>query len=141
MNKQNITVLSSGQVYLTLPDKQYKGRRCVGEIKKDTFHCERNPERHLFRQFGGSYGFNYELMRDGSFKFVIVHLPFGEQLLTTRQHILNKGKMLNFQRNQLEKQIFLPISEFGIDKAKGSEMETFRQRQVQQQPSLFAGVA
>src|SRR5208283_5263952 len=103
MYKQSIVVSPSGNVFLTLPGKEYKSHRCLGQIIGDKFHCERNPGRHLFRQFGGSYGFNYELMRDGSFVFVVVHLAFCGELVTTRQHLLKIGQFWNFKKNKLEK--------------------------------------
>ena len=140
MQLPNLTVSQEGRVFLTLPNKKYKAHRCLGQISGNEFHCERNPERHLFQQFGGSYGFNFELMRDGTFKLVIVQLPFSGQLITTRLHILEKGMFLNFKSNQLERQIFLPVSEFGLEKAQKSEHPIIKHALAIHQPSLFEGV-
>jgi len=137
-----IAVTSTGRVFLTLPGKDYKPRREIGSLSEDgqTFHCERNPERHLFHQFN-AYGFNHELMRDGRFVWVVVHLPFSSQLVTSRNHILAKGMFLNFQKNKLERQIFLPVSEFGIEKARQSEKQLTLERSQQMQCNLFGEVA
>jgi hypothetical protein len=140
MQSSQISVSPIGKIFLTLPGKSYKAHRCLGQIIGNEFHCERNPERHLFQQFGGSYGFNFELMRDGTFKFVIVQLPFGGQLITTRLHILENGRFLNFKRNQLERQIFLPVIEFGLEKAQKSERPIVKHIPAILQPSLFEGV-
>lgn len=138
MNRQNITVSPSGKVFLTLPGKDYKSKRCIGEIRDNGFHTLRN-QNALFRGFNGSFGFNYELLRDYAFKYVIVSLSNGQTLETTRLHILKNGKFLHYQQNQLERQIFLPLSEFGLDKANESEKATPHLKQHPQQQSLFGG--
>ena len=137
-----ITVSANGRVFLALPGKDYKPRREIGFLSKDgqTFHCERNPERHLFRQFN-AYGFNYELMKDGRFIWIVVHLPFGTQLVTSRNHLLEKGMFLNFQKNKLERQIFLPVTGFDVEKARQSEKHLTVERSRQMQCNLFGEVA
>jgi hypothetical protein len=60
-------------------------------------------------------------MRDFEFVKVIVRMPNGKTLTTTRQHVLRRGKFLHFKRNDLEPQIFLPLSEFGLEKAQEAE--------------------
>ena len=137
MQTSSIKVSLTGRVYLNLPNKNYKSRRCLGQIIEDAFHCQRNPEHHLFRQFGGSYGFNYELLRDGSFVFVVVHLAFGGELVTTRQHLLKIGQFLNFQRNKLEKQIFCPVNEINLDEIEVEERKSTPAAQKAEQLPLF----
>lgn len=138
MYQQNITVTRSGKVFLTLPNKEYKSRRHIGDIAGDTLHVKRDPSKHFFHQFNG-YGFSYELMRDGSFEKVIVHLPFSQILVTTRKHILVKGKILNFQKNKLEKQIYLSVDDFGMEKAKESEKSNTQYKPENNQLSMFGG--
>lgn len=121
MLSDNIHIGSDGTVHLVLPDKKYKGHRILGRIQGNTFRCQRIPEKHIYRKIKG-YGFNYDLMKYGTFKFVVVDIPFSEPLVTTRIHILQKGKLLGFIKNNLELQIFLPIPEFGI---KTSSEEQF----------------
>jgi hypothetical protein len=113
MREERISVTPTGEVKLQLPGKQYKSVRNIGWITNNEFHCERN-ENCIMRAFGGSVGFNYELMRKGTFERVVVHLPF-KTLVTSRQTVLKFGKFLHFKKNQLEKQIFLPLSDFGKD--------------------------
>jgi hypothetical protein len=106
-------IIIGGKVYLILNEgKSYKRKRLIGYIEGDTFHCFRNPDRHLFRQMN-AYGFCYELMRDGSFINVIVHLPFGDTLVTTRERILRRGQILNYRSHLLEMQILLRVDHFG----------------------------
>ena len=120
MQKCQISISSSGRVFLNLPGKQYKPHRHIGDILGDTLYVNRDPSKHFFRQFKG-FGFSYELMRYGRFKWIIVHLPSFQQLVTSRLHVLKNGKILNFKRNDLERQIYLPLDEFGIFAAKETE--------------------
>ncbi len=112
--ESQITIADSGNVYWESDTR----KRCIGKLVGDTFHCERIPERHLHRK-SQAYGFNYELMRGGSFKYVAVHLPFGETILTRREYILRRGFFLKFEG--FEKQIFLKLADFGLDKAREPE--------------------
>lgn len=139
MQNSQISVSSSGKVYLNLPNKEYKSRRHIGDVIENTLHVKRDPTKHFFHRFNG-YGFCYELMRDGSFERVVVHLPFGQSLVTTRKHILLKGKILNFQKNKLEKQIYLSLDDHGLDKARESEMNRIPAKPVDQQLSIFGSV-
>ena len=111
MREQRISVTPTGEVKLQLPGKQYKSVRKIGWITNNEFHCERN-ENCIMRAFGGAIGFNHWLMTRLEFRGVVVHLPF-KTLYTTRQTVLREGKFLHFKKNQLEKQIFLPLSCFG----------------------------
>ncbi|MBA4312672.1 MAG: hypothetical protein C0417_08580 [Chlorobiaceae bacterium] len=139
MFQQILTVTRSGKVLLTLPNKEYKSRRHIGDVIENTLHVKRDPTRHFFNRFNG-YGFCYELMRDGSFERVVVHLPFGKTLVTTRKHILAKGKILNFQKNKLEKQIYLSLDDYGLDKARESEMNSIPTKLIDPQLSIFGGI-
>jgi len=103
-----------GDVFLSLPGKHYKARRYLGYIEGDTFHCFRDPKKHLFRKMN-AYGFCYEHVRGGKFLRVVVHLTDGSQLVTTRQRILQLGEILNYGSHFLERQIFLRVELFGDD--------------------------
>lgn len=111
MEETRISVTPSGEVKLQLPGKQYKPVRKIGWISNNEFHCERG-ENCIMRAFGGAIGFNYDLMKRGTFERVFVHLPY-RTLVTTRQTVLKHGKLLYFKKNQLERQIFLSLKEFG----------------------------
>lgn len=101
-----VTIAPSGNVYWSTD----KMKRFIGKLASDTFYCERIPERHLHRKTN-AYGFNYELMKRGGFSNVLVKIPCGETLYTTRETILKHGFFLKFQ--SFEKQIFLKLSDFG----------------------------
>ena len=139
MQNSQISVSPSGKVFLNLPNKEYKSCRHIGDILENTLHVRRDPSKHFFNLFGG-YGFCYQLMRDGSFERVVVHLPFGQTLVTTRKHILLKGKILNFQKNKLEKQIYLSLDDYGLDKARESEMNRIPIKLADQQLLIFGSV-
>ncbi|MDI6766032.1 MAG: hypothetical protein QME52_04325 [Bacteroidota bacterium] len=139
MQYSQISVPPSGKVFLTLPNKEYKSCRHIGDILENTLHVKRDPSKHFFYRFNG-YGFSYELIRDGSFERVVVHLPFGQTLVTTRKHVLAKGKILNFQKNKLEKQIYLSLDDFGIEKINESEKLDPQHKFENNQLSMFGGV-
>lgn len=124
-----VTVHPDGKVFLLLSPELYRGKRMLGRIVEDTFHCERDPERHLMRTIN-SYGFNYHLMRLPLFEKVIVHQVGGEDLFTTRQHILERGSILHFKKPGFELQIFLPLKHFG-------PIETTQNCAAPRQLSLF----
>lgn len=127
MNTLNI--LPNGIVKLTLPFCT----RYIGKILGDTYTKRVKPETHKFNK-NNSVGFNFELIDKGNFKFVIIE--FGEQLLyTTRLYILHTGKTQTFYKQNFEKQLFLPLDEFGLKKAL--EFEGSQQTQL----SLFRGAS
>jgi len=108
-----ITVTKTGDVILHLPDKK---ARHLGTIRGDTFWCERIPEKHLLK-VNSSYGFNYDFLRTGQFRFVCVFLPSGKVLETTREYLLAHGSFLHFSRQGFERQIFLKVRDFGLAQA------------------------
>lgn len=139
METSNIRVTQSGDIRLYLPNQK---PRTIGWLSDDgkTFHTQRNPAKHCHHD-SNSYGFNYELLRDGNFSRVVVHLPFGEQLETTRQHILEKGFFLYFKEQGFEKQRFLSLSEFGKEKAEQTENHLKKQQAIENQQNLFGEAA
>jgi hypothetical protein len=139
MEPSNIYITPSREVRLFLPNQK---PRNIGWLSEDgyTFHTQRNPEKHYHRQ-SESVGFNYELLRDGSFHWVVVHLPYGKELVTTRNHILEKGIFLHFKQRGFEKQRFLPLTEFGIEKAQATESRQDKRRFEHTQKNLFGEAA
>lgn len=99
------------KVFLFLPFK--KQPRKIGWLTNEgeVFNCWRNPQKH-FHHLSNSVGFNYEVMRNGSFSIVLVRLTTGAILKTTRQNILAKGHFLEFKSKGFEKQIFLHLTDF-----------------------------
>lgn len=138
----NLTIQSRGQIFLRLPGKSYKSQRRIGWLAGDTLFVERDPRTHLFRAGGGSYGFCFELVSRTAYKILCVNLPFSQRLVTTKNYLLAHGSFLNFQRKRLEKQIFLKVSEFGLEKALRWEEEqaTVQAKQIMQ-GSLFGEAA
>ena len=139
METTQLRVTDFGEIRLTLPNQK---PRNIGWLNDsgDSFHSQRNPAKHLHYK-SDSYGFNYELLRDGNFVWVIIHLPFNKLLVTSRNHILEKGSFLHFANKGFEKQIFLPLTEFGIDKARETE-KRLKERDVRSaQQNLFEEAA
>lgn len=137
MDQHNSTSLrisysKSGTVFLQLFDR----KRNIGSISADgqTYTKSINPSLHIHRKTN-SIGFNNDLLRSGSFHWVTVKADGYSPLVTSRQYILEKGFFLHFKADGYEKQIFLPVTEFGIDKAR--QFESCRSNQQ----NLFGEVA
>ena len=131
-----ISVSHVGKVFLMLPGKEYKEKRCLGYIDRDCFHCLRNPHQHIYGT-QRALGFNWELMRDGKFDFAVIHTPFGRDvLIASRSKIIRDGKFLEFANNKLEKQIFLPLSEFKINQFPSLVLDDNRKRPAKTQMEL-----
>lgn len=111
MERSRVVIREDGKVMLFLEGKTYKPERCIGKIVGDAFRCQRVPSKHLFVELN-AYGFNHELMEHGTFSRVIVELPLGIVLETSRKNILEKGIILNYERNNLERQLFLRLEDF-----------------------------
>lgn len=139
MHNSQISITKRGEVKLHLDDKQYKGTRSIGWLSSDgsTFNTERDRRRHVFRKLD-ALAFSHDLMTRYKFTWVVVYCENGERLVTSRKHILERGTILNFQKNQLERQIFLPLSEFGIEKARETENKVALKTIVEMQGRLFS---
>lgn len=122
-NRSQIEITSSGIVNW----HDGKQSRNIGWIIGTTFHCERLPTKHLHRK-SNAYGFNYELLKGSSFTTIIIHLPFGKFLQTSRETVLRKGFFMQF--SGFEKQIFLKVNDFGIDKEVPSEIVMSSQLEI-----------
>ena len=120
MQTSNLWVTSNERVMLQLsPDKPafeigwFTDRRSI-------FHCQRRPN-HIFKN-PPSLGFNYQLLHQYDIERIVVHLlPEGKELLTTPLRIREKGKIRKGWGKGYELQYILPISEFGMAKARETE--------------------
>lgn len=126
----SISILSNGTVKLPLPS----GDKYIGKISGDTYTKKIKPSLHKFNKTN-SIGFNYELIEQGQFRFIKVLSDDGNIYETTRNYVLHFGKVQTFFKSGNEKQIFLPISEFGLDKALNYE------KTLNSQLSLFGRVS
>ena len=133
-----ITLSPSGKVTLHLPT----GIRYIGTIERDCFRCWRDTSKNLFRATD-SIGFNFELLRDGTFTRIEVTLSDGRILRTRRRFALAHSSFLHFKKKQFERQVFLKISDFGDTRAE--QWERLQDEQLQReakhqhsQLSLFA---
>jgi hypothetical protein len=126
-------------VRLELEGKQYKPKRTIGKIQNRTFYTYRNPDNMYFKKLN-AVGINYRLLAEGGTHFDYIKINYGlTSLETTRKYFLCKGSFLHFKNNNLDKQIFLNISDFGMDKAEAWELDrrekidyerTYREKQM-----------
>lgn len=121
-----INILSNGNVKLALHSKTV----FIGKIANDCYTKKIKPELHRFNKTN-SIGFNFQLLDEGKFKFIRVLSDDGNIYETTRNYVLNFGKVQTFFKSGNEKQIFLSIDEFGLDRALQYE------RTLTSQLSLF----
>jgi len=98
------------------------GKRNIGNISADgqTYTKTIVPNLHIHRK-SNSIGFNYQLLKQSSFHWVVVKAEGYENLVTSRKYILENGSFLHFQNEGFEKQLFLRISDFGIGKVRQFE--------------------
>lgn len=113
------------EVKLNLPFES----RCIGllDIRDDgTFTTERKFQ-HLLR-IKNALGINQELLTrlDISYKWIVIYYE-RQELVTSRKYFLAKGKAIQFSSQGFEPQIFLPLSEFGIEKVRLFEATNFIQ--------------
>jgi hypothetical protein len=89
--------------------------------------------KHLHR-ITNSLGLNAELINSSEFNFRTIVINYeGKKLITTRLYFLTHSKIFSFKG--FEKQYFLPLDEFGIQKAEEYE------RLINNQLGLFGEVA
>ena len=119
---ETITIKNNGRVYLTLPNKEYKATRQIGYIRERTFHTFRKPENQFFRKLN-AIGLNYKLLNQGGSYFDKISIEYGFEILeTTREYYLEHGEFLHFSKNKLDKQLFLNLELFGMDKVREWEL-------------------
>ncbi len=128
MEQQNyrITRLHSGEIILNISGDYRKARK-IGTIKDNCFYCNKN-ERHVLR-ITNSLGICYDVLRD--YQFTNIEINFlGKKLKTTREYFLNHSRF--FQFGNYEKQKFLPIDKFGLDKIQPEQKpEQVKQPEIQ----------
>lgn len=108
------------QLELDLPMQ----RRYIGKIDTGgdggTFFTKRK-QKHVFRKTN-SLGINYALLNNPNIKFKWIVIDFeGRKLVTSRLYFNTYGKPFQFSKKDFELQVFLPIDEFGIEKARAFE--------------------
>ncbi len=108
----NLHINTDGTVKLSLPF----GDKYIGKISDDTYIKKIKPSLHKFNKTN-SIGFNYELIEQGKFRLIKVLSDDGSIYETTRLYILAHGKVQTFFKKLLDKQIFLSVNEFGLDRA------------------------
>lgn len=90
-------------------------------IESDGAYICKRKAYHLFRK-QNALGINYELLTSPSIKFKWIIIDFeGQRLITSRKYFLAKGKQFQFGKKGFELQVFLPLDEFGIEKARAFE--------------------
>lgn len=115
-----ITVQKNGRVLLILPEKDFKCVRQIGYIRDRTFCTTKKPE-HLYKKLN-AFGLCYKLLSEGGVYFDKIKIEYGFKVLeTTREFYLAHGEFKHYQNNDLEKQIFLPLEQYGMEKVKAWE--------------------
>ncbi|MHB8578979.1 MAG: hypothetical protein ACYDA4_03850 [Ignavibacteriaceae bacterium] len=112
--------------------------RYIGKLDtagEGTLLTNRKP-KHIFHKYGGeqgSVGINHSLLTDGTifFKWLVIDFS-GRKLVTSRPYMLTHGKCFKFGSQGWDLQCFLPLEEFGLNKAR-----EFEARQVIQE-NLFS---
>ena len=67
-------------------------------------------------------GINHELLTNESIPFKWIDIKYeGQRLITSRKYFLAKGKQYQFGKKGFEPLVFLPLDEFGIEKARAFE--------------------
>jgi len=119
-NKDNVSIQlvqtsapNKFKVKLILPDEV----RWIGELnafKEGTFFTKRRKE-HLFKKLN-ALGISHQILisEELDYKWIVIDYD-GKRLVTSREYFLAHGKLLHFKDKGFEPQVFLPLSEFGID--------------------------
>lgn len=119
MQTQNETIQieKNGKVFLILPNKKFKSKRMIGYIRNRTF-CTKRKENHLYREYN-AFGLNYKLLNEGGKHFDNIQIEYDFKILeTSLRYYLANGKFKHYQQNNLEKQIFLPLELYGLDRVE-----------------------
>ncbi|MGD1006039.1 MAG: hypothetical protein ABR980_02270 [Ignavibacteriaceae bacterium] len=75
--------------------------------------------KHILKKTN-SLGVNHQLLINESIKFRWIIIDFeGHKYITSRLYFLTHGQIYTFGNAGFEKQIFLPLNEFGINRARG----------------------
>lgn len=102
--------------------------RRIGKLDtagEGTFLSPNRTEKHLFKKLN-ALGVNLELLKLYPFRWVMI--PYcGRKLWTSRVFLLNKGKVYAFNKRGFEPQVFLPLDNWGREKAEALESYLGRQ--------------
>lgn len=114
--------------------------RFIGKLNvsdEGTFQTSRKA-KHLFRKTN-SLGINYKLLtsEEIKFKWIIINYQ-NRKLVTSRSYFIEKGQTFQFNQKGFELQVFLPIDEFGVRKARQYEKEKEAQTEIFTQPKSTA---
>lgn len=127
-SQETITVKAANSqgergLFLFISDAKIKKNRYIGFIKNRTFFTRREKYKHTFNK-NNSIGINYKLLREGDKFFDFIVIEYGSDLLqTSREYYLKYGFFLHFKSGGFERQKFLKISDFGLDKVNRFENE------------------
>ena len=114
LQNETIKIEPNGRVFLNLPDKTYKPNRQIGRIEFDNkkFKTYRDPKNQFFKKLG-AIGLNLKLLKQGGSYFDTIEIEYGlDNLSVSREVFLEKGKILHFKNNNLDRQIFLSLDLF-----------------------------
>jgi hypothetical protein len=121
MNKC-VFVKTDGGVFLRR--EEHKQPWHIATLKGDVLIVPKKPGHLYFST--NSYGFNLEMVTNLSFGILRVILSSGEILETTKTFLLQKG--VEKEHESYEPQIFLPVKEFGLEKAREFEEDLKRKQ-------------
>lgn len=102
------------QVFLSLPGKQYKPERKIGEyLPKLKAYFKKVSANQIYRKFN-SVGFCYDFISNfGQDNFQLVYIQIKNTFLyTSRNSILKHGKFELHAKNNLDLQIHMPLKFF-----------------------------
>jgi len=121
MEKNQISYDRDGHlIYCYFQGKPGDRRKLIGTIneKDKTFYKKINPQTHTLNK-SISIGLSYEMLK---LEFVFIEILCGYNTYkTTRKYFLEKSDFKKFGKYELQK--FLPISDFGIERALNWERE------------------
>lgn len=92
--------------------------RTIGklDLAGDGTFITTKKEKHLFKKLG-ALGLNYQLLTDTLIDFEDIIIYYNDEALKTkRNYFLEKGVVMKF--GGFELQCFLPLAEFGMNKAE-----------------------
>jgi len=134
MNRK-IFVDAEGHVFLKRENKH--GRLHIATLKGDVLIVTKKPG-HLYYSTN-SYGFNLEMVTALPFNTLrVIELPSGAIFETTKGYLLHRG--IKYEHESYELQIFLPLKEFGLQKAIQFEEAQARKQKVRS-ITMYEGLA
>jgi hypothetical protein len=130
MSNEKLTIDGSGWVWLSLPSKDYKPERKIGQIKKGVLYLQRY-NNHYFRASQG-IAINYELLKNGSYNTITLNLDC-KIYQTTRRYFLDHSNYINYKSHQLDRQKTMPLDLWNIQEALKYEADLGRSVEVKRE--------